>query len=361
MTRSLDVGVLGAGGIAGGEVCRLLLGHPAVGTVTPAARTTGPLERAHPNLAGCALETVTPEALHARAGEFDVLFTCTPSGEAMGVVGAHHARGTRIVDLGPDFRFADAAEFKRVYGEEHASPDLLAEAVYGATELYRDEVARARLVANPGCYAITAELALAPLLREGLLDPQAPISIHAVNGTTGAGSTPKADLMHARVTASMLAYSLEGHRHGPELERIVEEIGGRPLTVDFNTAHGDFARGIHLQANVRLSRDLGRDALLELYTGAYGRGHEGEYFVQVNTLPKAGKLNAKQYELYPRLNEVVGSNFCHLGIDHDDERGIVKIVAVTDNLVKGAAGGAIQNMNVMLGLEETLGLRAYAL
>jgi N-acetyl-gamma-glutamyl-phosphate reductase len=361
MTRSLNVGVLGASGIAGGELCRLLLGHPAVGTITPAARTRGPLARVHPNLAGCGLELVEVDELHARAGQFDVLFTCTPSGEAMRVAGPHHERGTRIVDLSPDFRFADAADYKRVYGEEHASPELLANAVYGATELYRQGVAGARLVANPGCYAITALLALAPLLREELLDPRAPVSVHAVNGTTGAGSTPKTDLMHARVSGSMLAYSLEGHRHGPELEQVLGEIGGRPVTVDFNTAHGDFPRGIHLQANLRLSRSLNRDELLELYTGAYGRDHEGEYFVQVNTLPKSGKLNAKQYELYPRLNEVVGSNFCHLGIDQDDERGIVKIVAVADNLVKGAAGSAIQNMNVMFGLEETLGLRAYAL
>ena len=361
MTQALHVAVLGASGIAGGELCRLLLGHPDVATITPVARTTGPLARAHPNLSGCTLELVDPEQLHARAGEFDVLFTSTPAGEAMRLVGAHHARGTRIVDLSPDFRFADPAAYRRAYGEEHASPELLADAVYGATEIYRDELAKTRLVANPGCYAITALLALAPLLGPDLLDPAAPVSVHAVNGTTGAGSTPKADLMHARVDGSMLAYSLEGHRHGPELEQVLEGLGGRPVTVDFNTTHGDFPRGIHLQANVRLSAELSRDELLELYLERYGRDHGGEYFVHVNTLPKSGKLNAKQYELYPRLGDVVGSNFCHLGIDRDEERGIVKIVAVTDNLVKGAAGSAIQNMNVMLGLDETAGLRAYAL
>lgn len=361
MTESLDVGVLGASGIAGGELCRLLLGHPAVGMITAAARQPGPLARAHPNLAGCGIEMVKPDELHGRAGEFDVLFTSTPAGEAMRAVGRHYEQGTRIIDLSPDFRFTEAVEYKRVYGEEHASPELLGEAVYGVTELYREELAAARLVANPGCYAITAILALAPLLHQNLLDPHALVSIHAVNGTTGAGSTPKPDLMHAQVSGSLLSYSLDGHRHGPELEHVLAKMGGRQVIVDLNTAHGDFPRGIHLQVNVRLSGALRRDELLDLYTRAYGRGHDGAYFVMVNTEPKLGHLNAKQYELYPRLNEVVGSNFCRIGLDRDDERGVVKIVAVTDNLVKGAAGSAIQNMNVMLGLDETLGLRAYAL
>ncbi len=279
----------------------------------------------------------------------------------MKTVGLHYERGTRIIDLSPDFRFTDAVEYARVYGKQHSSPGLLEEAVYGVTELYRKEIASARLVANPGCYAITAVLALAPLLHQGLLDLRTQVSIHAVNGTTGAGSTAKPDLMHARVSGSLLAYSLEGHRHGPELENILAKVASAPITVDLNTAHGDFPRGIHLQANVRLAETLRRDDLLDLYTRYYGRDHEGEYFVMVNTTPKLEELNAKQYELYPRLNEVVGSNFCRIGIDHDDERGVTKIVAVTDNLVKGAAGSAIQNMNVMVGVDETLGLRAYAL
>jgi N-acetyl-gamma-glutamyl-phosphate reductase len=361
MTGSLNVAVLGASGIAGGELCRLLLGHPAVGAITAAARHPGPLARVHPNLVGCGIEMIEPDELHGRAGELDVLFTSTPSGEAMRVVRHHYERGTRIIDLSPDFRFTDAAEYKRVYGEEHASPELLNEAVYGVTELYRQELALARLVANPGCYAITAILALAPLLHQGVLDTRALVSIHAVNGTTGAGSTAKPGLMHARVSGSLLAYSLEGHRHGPELEHVLAKVNGNPVTVDLNTAHGDFPRGIHLQVNARLTAPLGRNDLLDLYTRSYGHDHDGEYFVMVNTMPKLEELNAKQYELYPRLNEVVGSNFCRIGVDHDDERGVAKIVAVIDNLIKGAAGSAIQNMNVMLGLDETIGLRAYAL
>jgi len=358
---ALTAGVVGGTGYTGGELCRLLLGHPEIGTILPTAREPVPFAEVHPNLLGAGCEFVTAGRLAERAEELDVVFFCTPSGEAMRQAAHYHGHGVRVIDLSADFRFADPVAYQRVYGREHTEPGLLAEAVYGVTELARDEVAKARIVANPGCYAITAILGLAPLLRAGLLDTAWPVAIHAVNGTTGAGTTPKKAVMHARMAGSMLAYSLEGHRHGPELEAYLPELGGDRVVVDFNTAHGNFARGIHLQANVRLTGDLGRDELLELYVGGYGAGHEREHFVLVDTLPKNGALNDKQYEIYPSLGNVVGSNFCQLGIDVDAGRGIVKIVAVTDNLIKGAAGSAIQNMNTMFGFDETLGLRAYAL
>jgi N-acetyl-gamma-glutamyl-phosphate reductase common form len=255
---------------------------------------------------------------------------------------------------------SDPSVYRQVYGMEHTDPGLLAEARYRVTELNRGEIATARLVANPGCYANTAILALAPLLRAGLsLD--VPIGIHAVNGTTGAGNTPKKAIMHAEVSGAMLSYSVEGQRHGPELEVFLATLAGRPVTIDFDTAHGNFSRGIHLRADVRLTAEHSRDDLLALYTEAYGDGHDGEHFVLVNTLPKRGALNEKQYEIYPNLTHVVGSNFCHLGLDVGRGGSIARIVAVTDNLVKGAAGSAIQNMNVTLGIDERTGLTAYAL
>jgi N-acetyl-gamma-glutamyl-phosphate reductase common form len=358
---ALTVGVVGGTGHTGGELCRLLLGHPEVATILPTAREAASFGEVHPNLLGADCEFVTAEALASRADELDVVFFCTPSGEAMRQAAHYHERGVRVIDLSADFRFPDSAAYQRVYGREHTEPALLAEAVYGVTELARDDVAKARIVANPGCYAITGILGLAPLLTTGLLDSRQAISIHAVNGTSGAGNSPKKAIMHAQMDGAMLSYSLEGHRHGPELETHLPELGGEPVVVDFNTAHGNFARGIHLQANVRLREHRSRAELLDLYTEVYGAGHDDEHFVLVNTLPKNGALNDKQYEVYPSLSNVVGSNFCQLGIDRDEARGIVKIVAVIDNLIKGAAGSAIQNMNVMLGFDETLGLRAYAL
>ncbi|MCC8250101.1 N-acetyl-gamma-glutamyl-phosphate reductase [Saccharothrix luteola] len=357
----LTAGVVGASGHAGGELCRLLLGHPEVATILPTSRGDRAFDAVHPNLLGAGLAFLDEGGLRDRAESLDVVFFCTPTGEAMRQARHYLERDVLVVDLSADFRFRDPAAFQQAHGRAHTDPELLSEAVYGLTELRREEIANARLIANPGCYAITAVLALTPLLRTGWWRRDAPVSVHAVNGSTGAGSEPKTAVMHAEMTASMLSYQLSGHRHAPELEEFFAAETGEPVVVDLNTAHGDFARGIHLQANVHLAEGVSREDLLARYVDAYGAGHDGEHFVLVNTRPKVGARDEKQYDLYPRLGSVVGSNFCHLGVDVDPERRIAKVVAVTDNLVKGAAGSAVQNMNAALGLPETTGLRAYAL
>ncbi|MEU0397269.1 N-acetyl-gamma-glutamyl-phosphate reductase [Streptomyces sp. NPDC006208] len=358
---TLNIGIVGGTGHSGGELCRLLLNHPATGTILPTARNGEELERVHPNLLGSGLRFLTVEQLRDRADELDVVFFCTPSGEAMRSAPYFLERGVKAVDVSADFRFADADRYKAVYGEPHASPQWLPEAVYGVTELYREQVAAARLVANPGCYAITTVLGLAPLLRSGLADLDTAIHLAAVNGTSGAGNKPVTDVMHAEAFASMLPYSLEGHRHAPELETHLAPLAGRELCVDMTTAHGNFIRGIYIQASVRIRADartgVDRAALLDLYRDHYA----DEHFVQVNSFAKQGRLNSKEYGVYPSLNAVTGSNFCHIGVDYDPVRGFAKVIAVTDNLVKGAAGSAIQNMNVMFGLDERAGLGHYGL
>ena len=358
--RKLTVGVVGGTGYAGGELCRLLLGHPLVRTIVPTARGAELFDRVHPHLQGSGLEFAPVDELFHRPGGLDVVFFSTPTGEAMRSARRYLEQGVRVIDLSADFRFADPLAYQRVHGLEHSDPELLADAVYGATELYRDRIAKTHLVANPGCYAITAILALTPLLTSGHVRDDALLSVYAVNGTTGAGATPKKALMHAEVVGSMLTYGLEGHRHGPELETVFSALTGRDHVVDLNTTHGDFARGIHLQANASVSGPLDRDMLVQLYRAHYGDGHDGEYFVLVNDQPKREGLNVKEYDLYPGVNAVLGTNFCRIGLDVDQRRGMAKVVAVTDNLGKGAAGSAIQNMNTMLGVDETLGLRQYA-
>ncbi|MFB7664969.1 N-acetyl-gamma-glutamyl-phosphate reductase [Kitasatospora sp. NPDC056138] len=358
---TLHIGIVGGTGHAGGELCRLLLNHPAVDTIVPTARNGEELERVHPNLLGSGLRFVTVEQLQERADELDVVFFCTPSGEAMRSAPFFLERGVKVIDVSADFRFNDPERYAAVYGEPHASPQLLPEAVYGITELHREQVAAARLVANPGCYAITAVLGLAPLLASGLADLDTAIHLAAVNGTSGAGSKPVTEVMHAEAFGSMLPYSLEGHRHGPELETHLAPLAGRELCVDMTTAHGNFVRGIYVQASVAVRpearAEVDRSRLLDLYE----RHYAGEHFVRVNSFAKKGKINAKEYGVYPSLNAVVGSNFCHLGVDYDPVRGFAKVVAVSDNLVKGAAGSAIQNMNVMFGLDERAGLGHYGL
>jgi N-acetyl-gamma-glutamyl-phosphate reductase common form len=355
--------VFGAAGFTGGEMCRLLLGHPGVDRIVPTSRGEEGFERLHPNLAGSGLEFEAPETLVAAAGELDVAFLCLPAGEAMDLAAALLDAGVAVVDLGPDFRFDDADAYARVYGRPHSSPELLAEAACGISELNRERIRSARLVANPGCYVIAATLALAPVLRTGVARAGEPIHIAAVNGTSGAGGSARREVMHAAAFGSMLPYSLEGHRHGPEMEdRFAEQAGGA-VTVSLSTAHGDFARGIQLGAT--LSVDAGstpsREELLDLYLDTFGAGHEGEYFVQVNDLARRGGPTDKDYSIYPSVREVLGSNFCHLGVDVDADRSLIKLVATIDNLVKGAAGSALQNMNLMLGFEEQAGLRHYGL
>jgi N-acetyl-gamma-glutamyl-phosphate reductase len=357
--------VVGGSGFAGGEVCRLLLGHPGVATILPTSREQESFERVHRNLAGSRLEFSRLEALLERAAELDVAFLCTPSGEAMRLAPRLLEAGVAVVDLSPDFRFADPSQYRRAYGAEHACPELLGGAVCGITELHRERLVRARLVANPGCYVIAATLALAPLLRGGLVALEAPLQIAALNGTSGAGNSPRREVMHAQAFGSVLPYSMEGHRHGAELEARFAELSGRPVTVSLATAHGNFARGIYLNATLVPSDAWAtapsRAALLDLYLDFYGRGHEVEHFVIANDLPRRGGRGAKEYDIYPLLSGVVGSNFCHIGLDFDPDRGLIKAMAAIDNLVKGAAGSAIQNMNLALGLEETMGLGHYGL
>ncbi|MEV5161952.1 N-acetyl-gamma-glutamyl-phosphate reductase [Streptomyces sp. NPDC053728] len=364
-SNGLTVGVIGATGYTGGELCRLLLNHPLVTDILPTAREAVPFDRMHANLLGSGLEFLTLEALRRQADKLDVVFFCTPSGEAMRNASWFLDRGIRVVDLSADFRFVDPAVYKEVHGAEHAAPELLSEAAYGVTELNRQNVAKARLVSNPGCYVITAILALTPVLRAGWADLDSPIHINAVNGTTGAGNKPKRAVMHAEALNSMMPYSMEGHRHGPELETHLAHQAEREIVVDFNTAHGNFARGIYLQANLAIHPDrrqhADRGALLALLTDFYGKGGDKEFFVRVNEFPKTGGLNSKEYDVYPSVASVTASNFCHIGVDYDARRGIVKVLSVTDNLVKGAAGSAIQNMNVMFGVDETTGLRNYGL
>lgn len=361
----LRVGVVGATGYTGGELCRLLLNHPGVSSILPTARGDEQFERLHTNLMGSGLRFLSFEDLKHRAEELDVVFFCTPSGEAMRNAPWFLGRGIRVVDVSADFRFSDPEAYKKVYGSTHTAPDLLPEVAYGVTELNRESIVKARLVANPGCYVITAILALAPLLRSGWADLDATVHISAVNGTTGAGNKPKRSIMHAEVLNSMLPYSMEGHRHGPELETHLAAEAARPLTVDFNTAHGNFARGIYLQANLAVHpsvrEGMTRERILQQLTDFYGPGSEKEFFVRVNTFPKVGGMNSKEYDVYPSLSGVLGSNFCHIGADYDVQRGIIKLLSVTDNLVKGAAGSAIQNMNVMFGLDEAAALRTYGL
>lgn len=361
----LTVAVLGASGHAGAELCRLLLGHPGVGTILPLSRSREPFERMHPNLLGSGLEYLSEDTLETRAAEIDIAFMCTPAGEAMRRTTALLESGVRVIDLGPDFRFRDPAAYRAVYGGEHAAPGLLAEAVYGVTELRREDVRGARLVANPGCFAITVLLAIAPLVAAKWLDMEQPVRIAALNGMTGAGSTPRRELMFAESSDAVLPYSMEGHRHGPEIEAQLRDLCGAGVTIELSTAHVGAVRGIYAQitmtARSEYQNEIDREMLLETLRRFYGTDGTRERFVAINAFAKHGGVNAKEYDVYPRMHSVLGSNYCHLGVDYDRQRRAVKVMSVTDNLGKGAAGSALQNMNVMCGFDEATGIGHYGL
>ena len=340
-----NIAVIGASGYTGVELLRLLAGHPqvTVACVTSRQQAGQPLAEAFPSLAGVFdlnFEAVEPAAL---AGRADLVFLAVPHQAAMGMVPQLLAAGCRVVDLSADYRLHDAAVYAEWYAP-HQTPELLHEAVYGLPELYRERVRGARLVANPGCYPTSAALALAPLLRNRLIDP-ATIIVDSKSGTSGAGRAAKVDTLYCEVNEGFKAYGLPRHRHTPEIEQTLSEVAGRPVTISFTPHLVPASRGILSTCYASL---VGEASLAELLT-LYRQQYAGETFVRI--LPE-GRL--------PNINQVRGSNFCDIGLSVDPRTRRVIAVSAIDNLVKGAAGQALQNMNLMLGMEESCGLRGAA-
>jgi N-acetyl-gamma-glutamyl-phosphate reductase len=337
-----NVAVVGASGYTGVELLRLLAGHPqvAVTCVTSRQQAGQPLSAAFPALAGIYdlhFEALEPAELSGRA---EVVFLAVPHQAAMGMVPQLLAAGFRVVDLSADYRLRDAAVYAEWY-EPHQTPELLGEAVYGLPELYREQIKGARLVANPGCYPTSAALALTPLLRHRLIDP-ATLIIDSKSGTSGAGRAAKVETLYCEVNEGFKAYGLPRHRHTPEIEQTLSAVAGQPVTISFTPHLVPANRGILSTCYASL---VGEPSLSDL-VALYRREYAGEPFVRV--LP-AGTL--------PNIGHVRGSNFCDIGLAVDPRTRRVVAVAVIDNLVKGAAGQALQNMNLMLGCVEDAGLR----
>jgi N-acetyl-gamma-glutamyl-phosphate reductase len=338
----IRVAIAGATGYVGGELLRLLARHPDVQVVGLQARgrTGEPIEGVHAHLdrTGHRIDADLPDA--------DAVFLALPHGAAAAIVPAIAGRGTRIVDLGPDFRLRDPAEYPRWYGFDHPAPELLATAVYGLPELHRAELIALRsaphaIVGSPGCFPTATLLALAPLAREGLI---ADLVVDAKTGVSGAGRDPKPDLTFSEVNESVRAYGLDGHRHVAEIEQELAGIGDPDVNpgvrgVDFVPHLVPMTRGIFSTSHVRPTRAISQSALRELYREAY----RGEPFVTVTDAPVA-------------TGQVLGSNQARIHVTLDERSGRIRAIGVTDNLVKGAAGQAIQCFNLLFGLPETAGL-----
>ncbi|HFQ89084.1 MAG TPA: N-acetyl-gamma-glutamyl-phosphate reductase [Desulfobulbus sp.] len=338
----LRVGIVGASGYTGVELARLLAGHPAAEiTVATSRRYAGmPLAEVFPSLrqrVDIVCEDLAPDQLASRA---DFFFTAVPHKTAMDIVPTLLAAGARVVDLSADFRIRDVATYEEWY-QEHSSPELVREAVYGLPELYRQDIGEARLVANPGCYPTSVILGLAPLLREGLIDPST-LVIDSKSGTSGAGRSASVATLFCEVADGFRAYKVGGsHRHIPEMEQELSLLAGQPVTISFTPHLLPISRGILSTMYATLTRETDARTLQELYETAYG----DEPFVRICP---ATTLPATQH--------VRGSNCCDIGIQVDRRTGRVIVLAAIDNIAKGASGQAVQNMNLMTGQEESTGL-----
>ena len=352
-TNRIRVAVLGASGYTGGELLRLAAHHPQIDVVAVTAeRHAGePLASVFPHLSGSSFPSLVPlDGVDWRQTDPDIVFCALPYGASHDVArelldGREVAAGEssapmKIIDLSPDFRLADVGIYAEWYGEAHGAPRLQAEAVYGLTEFTREALKGARLIACPGCYPTASLLGLVPLIEAGQIAVD-DIIIDAKSGVTGAGRAPKEANLFAEVAEGVHAYSIAGHRHMPEIEQELSRAAGAPMRVNFTPHLMPMNRGLQATIYVRLAHGAAADDLRETLSVRY----RDEPFVSTVA---AGDV--------PATRHVRGSNHCLIGVFPDRLEGRAIIVSVLDNLVKGGAGQAVQNMNLACGLPETTGL-----
>ncbi len=335
----IRAGIVGGTGYTGVELLRLLAQHREVevAAITSRAEAGRRVDDLFPNLRGH-FDLAFAEPDVALLAACDVVFFATPHNVAMQLVPELLAAGTRVIDLSADYRIRDAGLWSQWYGEPHTSPELLSEAVYGLPEVNRDRIRGASLIACPGCYPTAIQLGWLPLLARGLVDP-ATLIASAASGASGAGRQAKIDNLLSEVAGSFKAYGVAGHRHLPEIEQGLADVSGSPVAVTFVPHLLPIVRGIHATLFARLQGPAGD--LQSLYDDYYA----DEPFVDV--LPQG---------MFPQTRTVTGANRCQLSIMVPQDRDTVVVMSTIDNLVKGASGQAVQNMNIMFGLPETTGL-----
>jgi N-acetyl-gamma-glutamyl-phosphate reductase len=339
------IGILGASGYTGAELLRLLQYHPQaeIRALTADRQAGRPIGAVFPHLAGEGLPDLVAIG-EVDWSEIDVVFCGLPHGTTQEVI-AGLPKHLKIIDLSADFRLADTATYAEWYGHEHRAPELQREAVYGLTEIARERIRGARLVAVPGCYPTAAQLPLIPLLRAKLIDPD-DIIIDAKSGVSGAGRALREGSLFCEVSEGIHAYGVAGHRHAPEIEQGLSAAAARNLVVNFTPHLMPMNRGILSTIYIRLAPGGTLGDLRAVLEGAYG----DEPFVRI--LPE-GAL--------PATRHVRGTNLCLIGLSRDRVANRAILVSAIDNLVKGASGQAIQDMNVMLGIPETTALEHRAL
>jgi len=338
----IRVGIIGSTGYAGSELVRLLLQRQDVEIVWYGSHSY--IGKKYAEVYKNFFQLVDAECLDdnldALVEQVDVVFTATPQGLCAALVSEDVLKRIKVIDLSADFRIKDVSVYEEWYGIEHKSPQFIAEAVYGLCEINRESVKRARLVANPGCYPTCSTLSIQPALKAGLIDPKS-IIIDAKSGTSGAGRGAKVDNLYCEVNESIKAYGVTVHRHTPEIEEQLSYIAGKEVLINFTPHLVPMNRGILITAYANLLKPVKYEEVKKLYDECY----ESERFVRV--LDK---------NVCPETRNVHGSNYVDVNFRIDERTNRIIMMGAMDNLVKGAAGQAIQNMNLMFGLPEETGL-----
>lgn len=339
---TVKVGIIGATGYTGSELVRILYRHPEVELVALTTRSYigMPMHKVYPHLNKYSRLTCEELDLAKIFDISDVVFVALPHGHAMPVAIEAARRGKKMIDLGADFRFSDFQVYEEWYKVEHGAKDLLADAVYALPEVNRDKIRGAWLVANPGCYPTSAILALAPLLQQKLIDTGS-IVIDSKSGVSGAGRGLSLGSHFCEVNENFKAYNVAAHRHTPEIEQALSRIAGEQITVTFTPHLLPITRGILSTVYAKLSSGADAGQIRQLYRDYY----ENEFFVRV--LPD-GTL--------PQTKWVAGTNHCDIGVTVDRRTGRVIVISAIDNVVKGASGQAVQNMNIICNLPEDTAL-----
>ena len=339
----IKAGIIGATGYAGGELVRLLANHRETEIVWYGSRSY--IDRkyyeVYQNMFRIVEDVCKDDNLAELADQVDVIFTATPQGYLASILTEEILSQAKVVDLSADYRIKDVKVYEEWYKMEHKSPQFIGEAVYGLCEINREKVKEARLVANPGCYTTCSILTAYPLVKEGLIDADS-IIIDAKSGTSGAGRGAKLPNLYCEVNENIKAYGVSTHRHTPEIEEQLSYAGGQKVVLNFTPHLIPMNRGILITAYAKYKEGITPDQIRKAYEEAY----QDEYFVRV-----------LEEGVCPETKWVEGSNFVDVNVKVDERTGRVIMMGAMDNITKGAAGQAVQNMNILFGQDETEGLR----
>jgi len=344
----MRIGIIGGTGYVGGELLRLLLMHPQVEvTMVTSRQSAGEfIFNVHPNLRGLTQLKFVPQDMAELQKNCDLVFTATPHGGSVNLVPKLLEAGLKVIDMSADFRLKNPADYETYYGWTHAHPEMLKEAAYGLPELHREEIKKAKLVACPGCEATAAILGLAPIVKAGLIDKDK-IVVDLKVGSSGGGSKATPASHHPERSSGVRPYKVVGHRHIAEVEQELNAIGSEKVKISFTPHAVNIVRGILATIHTFPTQPIANKDLWKAFRGMYGN----EPFVRIVKYQKG------QFQL-PDPKVTVGTNFCDVGFEIDEHASRLILFSALDNMVKGASGQGVQCLNLLMGIDETTGLKS---